>query len=172
MGGQTSIERKTFPQTLLDSFGIIKKEVATLEKSLNKISQSHTLSSSNEDHLSQIFLRIENQVTNLQNQIDAQKNSLIWAKLEELHKFFLNIEWDISDIKTATQPNWKSVYSIIKRIQMFMEPWKNFPKFETCTTESFKPQEKEKVALMEKIKELEEKLQRVDEEINMFFSES
>jgi len=172
MGGQTSIETKIFPQTLLDSFGIIKKEVATLEKSLNKISQSRTLSLNNERHLSQTFSRIENQVTNLQNQIDAQKNSLMWAKLEELHKFFLNVEWDISDIKTATQPNWESIYSIIKHIQMFMEPWKNFPKLETGTTESFKPQEKEKAAVMEKIKKLEEKIQRVDRKIKTFPSES
>jgi len=172
MGGQTSIETKTFPQTLLDSFGIIKKEVTDLETILNKIGQSHTLSLSNEHHLGQTFSRIENQVKNLQNQTDAQKNPLMLTKLEELHKFFLNIEWDISDIKTASQPNWESVYSIIKHIQMFIEPWKNFPQFATDTTESFKPQEKEKAAVMEKIKELEEKIQRVDRKIKTFPSES
>ena len=165
MGGQTSIETKTFPQTLLDSFGIIKKEVADLETILNKIGQSHTLSLSNERHLRQTFSRTENQVTYLQKQIDVQKKSLLLAKLEELQKFFLNIEWDISDIKTSTQPNWESVYSIIKQIQLFMKPWNTFSQFETEPTKSFHPQEKEKDVVRGKIKELEEKLQRVERKI-------
>ena len=77
MGGQTSIEPKKgeSQKHILNSFyKNIKKEVVVLKKILNEISQSHKLSLNNELLLGQTFSRIETQVTNLQNQINKQKN--------------------------------------------------------------------------------------------------
>lgn len=171
MGGQTSIETKKNggQQTILHSFcKNIKKEIGVLKKTLNEIAQAHTLSLKNEHLLGQSFSRIENQVTSLQNQLNKQNNPLMMANLREFSTFFLNIEWNMSDIKTAAHPNWSNVYPIIKQIQTFMETRKNFPQFEAETpSPTAKSDREEKALVFRKIKELEKKIQIINREIKI-----
>lgn len=170
MGGQTSREPK---KGAPPEAGAIKNEAAALVETLTRVGQAGTLSETHERRLAQSFSRIEAQAASLHAQTDGQKSPLVAAKLEETGKVFLNIEWDISEIKTAAPPHWDNVYSLINRIQTFMDSWGDFSQLETQTAERLEPAQKKpqpeggNPAAMQQIAKLEQKLQMVDQKIKM-----
>ncbi len=119
----------------------MENEVGTIIKTLNNIAKSNKLSLDNELLLGQTFSSIENRVTELQ----SKTGEFFFLKF---NTFFKHIEWDLSDIKNNEHLNWgTNVHAIIKKIQEFMEEF----------MEEFK--------VLEKIGEVEKKIQIVNRKI-------
>ena len=164
MGGQSSIEpEKPSSDTFVEQFKVITKEVATLTDILTKLGQTRLFSATVEQHLGETFSRIENQVAALQAQ--AQNDPLLATQLKELNQSFLNIEWDVSDFKTA--PNWSKVPSVIKHIRMVMGGWENFspaaPAIKIAT-----PRGNERAAIKTQVRELEVKIRHIDNTLSHY----
>jgi hypothetical protein len=101
-------------------------------------------------------------------------------KLIRFISFFLNIEWTLSDIKKSKQPAWKrNIPIIIKKIRAFMLTEGNFTHIlnqvqkkmdqdakPLSFSPKFKPPEPtKKNQALQKVKELERKLQVVDKQL-------
>ncbi len=161
MGGQTSNENPKGGDTPELLWKEIKTDIDTLKGLLKQVDQAGTLSENTEHRLGQTFSQIENRINTLQKQFT---DPLSVSQLEELSKFFLNIEWDLTDIKKDS--NWDVIPSISEHIRTHMDSWENFPRVQGGGQKR-PSRDEEKDALRKKIKKTERNLRMIERKLQM-----